>query len=355
MSIYIDKIMDIAISFDKKIMDIVDLDDNLLKNIYRARVEKIIKNQRIAFVNLGEEQGFLELTKNSSLKEQDEILVQVKKIKSEDKHVELSEEISLEGRFMIFFPGANFIKYSKRLTAEQKDKLKSFVKKENLKGILFRSNAQFDEEDILKEYNSLEELSENILSERNRRPTPKLLYKKDKLRSFLYSNKFENIITNDREIYRTYKNEFDVKFDKDFRIIYDPHILKDYKELFNKKIPLEKGGNIVIEQTEALWSIDVNSSGHRSYLNHEEQIYDINKKAAEEIARQIMLRNISGIVIVDALNMKSEENRQNLIEDYRRFFKDDKVFSKVYGYTALGLIEISRENRGYKLIDKLGE
>ncbi|MDO5041237.1 MAG: ribonuclease E/G [Peptoniphilus sp.] len=351
--IYIDKIMNVALNYHQKILDIVDLDDDLLNNIYRARIEKIIKNQRMAFVNLGEEQGFLELAKNSPLKEQDEVLLQVKKIKGDDKYVELSEEISLEGKAMIFFPERTFVKYSKKMTSEQKNRLWKLAREKNLRGVLFRSKAL--EEDILGEYSSLKKLSQDILSERGRRPTPKLLYKRDKLQSFLKAHESEKMITNDEDVYRAYKGDFDIQWDKNFRIIYNPQILKDYKDLFSKKIPLEEGGNIVIEQTEALCSIDINSSGYRSTLSNEEQIYHINKRAAEKIAEQVMLRNISGIIIVDALNMKSEKNNVNLLEDYRRFFKGDRVFSKVHGYTSLGLIEISRENRGYKLIDKLGE
>ncbi len=103
-TIYIDKNIDVAVNFDNKILDIMDLNDDILKNIYRARVEKILKNQKSAFVNLGEEYGFLELPGNCELREQDEILVQVKKIKGDDKYVELSAEISLEGEFIIFFP-----------------------------------------------------------------------------------------------------------------------------------------------------------------------------------------------------------------------------------------------------------
>ncbi|WP_019132642.1 ribonuclease E/G [Peptoniphilus obesi] len=352
--LYIDKNLKIAVKFDKKINELIDLDNSILNNIYRARVNKILKNQKIAFLSLEDQDVFMNIRKIDEIHENDEILVQVKKLAVEDKYAELSTELSLEGESIIYFiNGPKDIKFSKKISNNSRENLKKFARENNFSSLLFRSNAIFaEEEEIIAEYEKFKELEEHLKAQINLRPTPKLLYKKNPLESFLKNYK-EEIICNDMEIFKALKDGFNIKYDENFSLAYKKDFIEDYASLFAKKIELENGGNIIIEETFALTSIDVNASNFQSNKNKEKFIFELNLAAANEIYRQVTLRNISGIIIIDFVNMKSKTNKDKLLNHLRDKFKNDYTSSKVFGYTRLGLVEISRKSLGRQLINKL--
>lgn len=137
--------------------------------------------------------------------------------------------------------------------------------------------------------------------------------------------------------------------------LYD--IKKQLEQASAQKVWLKCGGYIIIEQTEALTSIDVNSgkciSKKSGEAAKEDTVYKVNSEAADEIARQIKLRNLSGIIIIDFINMKSEDNTQKLMSGLRHLFKNDKVTTTLIDITKLGLVEVTRKREGVTLLQAL--
>ncbi|WP_162799486.1 ribonuclease E/G [Peptoniphilus mikwangii] len=353
---YIDNDLKVAIYYDGKINRIQDLEESRIRDIYRGRVENIVHSMNAVFVNIGTENGYLNLEDiDGDIKVGDDILVQIKKIPEENKLVKLTMELSVDGKYIIYFPMEKFVKFSKNLNFEKKNELKKFAVKNNLRGVLFRTNANNAQTDeILEEYSELFDIGNKLIREKNLRPTPKLIYCKSGVEDFLRDNVVdEDVIINDIQLYNTYKNKYNLIYDKDFKIIYNREILEDYKKLFLKTVKLKSGANIVIEETAALSSIDVNTANFVGNLDFEDTIFKVNEEAAVEIARQIILRNISGIIIIDFIDMKTYSEKKKILKILQREFKKDFSRTVVYGFTKLNLVEISRKNLGVKLKNKL--
>lgn len=353
---YIDDNYRLIIEFNEnknKIESLYKYEDNeIMGNIYRGRVVNIIPAMNAAFVDIGfSENAYLSLKDaDKGIKEGEDILVEVKKLPQENKAPKVSMELSIRGRSLVYFPTGSFRKFSSKLSKSDRKRFEDF----EMEGVLIRTEAsEISSEDILREYEILKKTGEKILNEKNKRPTPKLIYREDNFKDYLKKNAGSSeIITNNVEIFKNLKEEFDIKYKEDFSIIYDKNILNAYNSLFDKKVELESGGNIVIEILESLTAIDVNTAsfvGKNGGKDFQDTIYKNNLEAACEIARQIRLRNISGIIIVDFIDMKNKENQEKIINYMKKIFKKDEVNVKVHGFTKLGLLEISRKNNGKML------
>ncbi|RVU54967.1 ribonuclease E/G [Anaerosphaera multitolerans] len=357
---YIDDFLKVAIKYEDDIKRIIDFDDSNLYSIYRGRVHKISKSMNCAFVDIGlDKYGYLELNDSiGDIKETDEILVQVKKIPEGDKAVKLTMEISFSGQQIVFFPQRKFLKFSRKLEESERKLLLKIAQENKMEGVLFRSGAKsFLGSDLVEEYINLKTNAEAVLREINLRPTPKLLYTKDKLSEFLNANYREGdkVIINSPKLYSLYSEKYNTVYKQGFKISYNPILFNKYKSLFQKKIELENGTNIIIERTEALCVIDVNSASYKGNLDFEDGILQVNLRAAKEVAKQIILRNISGIIVVDFISMKKEEHKRKLLSALKTYFNEDYSQTKVFGFTNLGLVEISRKNSGKELKKKIGD
>lgn len=350
---YIDDKFKLIVEHTNSINSIFDYEDIEIGNIYNARVDNIIKSMNAAFVDIGKsENAYLSLKDcNKKIVEGENILVAVKKVPQENKAIRLTMEISISGRYIILFPEKNFLKSSSKLLKEDIEQLKEL----NLKGVLFRTEAKDVETNlILKEYNELVQISNRLINNSNLIKDPKLLSENNHILDYLYKNAGnEKIIVNNKDLYKKLKDEFNVEYDNNFSILYNPYLLYDYKNLFDKKVELKNGGNIVIEETESLISIDVNTSSFIGKNSFEDTIYKNNLIAAKEVARQVKLRNLSGIILVDFVDMKNKEHKKILKETLIEEFKKDNIKTVVYGYTRLNLMEISRQNNGAHLKNKI--
>lgn len=345
-------------TLNDKIIEIFNYDDFLLDNIYLGRINNIEKSQEAIFVDIGEDKDvYLEYDEN--LNKLDSILVQIIR-ESDEKPAKVSREISISNEYFVIFPFEKFTKFSKKLSSQEvkkiKDKFKDFIKTKNF-GILFRTDAiNLSIEDFKTELLDLIDKSEKIKIESTRLPIPRLLYKINFLDNYIKNIQSDDkIITNDREIYERYSTK-NIKYEKDFSIIYNVKFLRDYKKFFKDEVKLEFGGEIVIENTKALCAIDVNSKDYNKiHKSYEDFLYTLNINAADEIVNQIICRNISGIIIIDFLKMKSKKNYMNLKTYVEELFQRDYSITLVYNFTKLGLLEISRKNYGIKLKDKIGD
>lgn len=331
--------------------------DDIFGNIYRARVENIVPSMRCAFINIGEgKKAYLNLKeeKNLSIKEGEEVIVQVKKAPLGDKGATVTLDYSLKGEYLVLLPKQDRVFISNKINSEKSSIIDEFLGDNKPEvGVIFRTKSVTAElNDLEVEYKSLLEDAKFISSQKNFLPTPKLIYKNSEIKNYLLDNYELNlpIYTNDKDVYnylRSFEKYKDfVIFKQDFSIFLDRKLNRDYLNLEKREIKLDNGSNIIIDKTEAITVIDVNSSKSKGNMSFEENIMETNKLASVEIAKQIRLRDISGIIIIDFINMKEKKNRESLLSFFKEELKLDNKNPNLHGYTSLGLVELSRKRQG---------
>lgn len=350
-------------------------DESLTGNIYKGRIENLVPGLNAAFVNIGTGKNailhFKDNTSISNYKRGIEILVQVIREASGDKGSRVSEEISLPGKYIVLLPKFNHIYISNKIKDEDTiDRLYNIAKniEGNGYGIIFRTEAEkIDDEVILEEYFYLKNLWDITSKRFEFIKPPELVFDS---RSFLNYVVREYLKSDIDKVYVNRKEDIDFIFEvlnqhigvnrdliqyseQDFRFIntLSNNMLKN----LDKKTLLPSGGYLYIESTEALTTIDVNTGSFTGELNKEETILKTNEEACLEIFKMIKLLNLSGIIIIDFINMKSNKNNQ-IIRDYiRELFKNDRVQNSIYDFTHLGLLEMSRAKKGKKLVNIIYE
>ena len=356
-------------------------------NIYLGRVENVLQGMQAAFVNIGEEKNtFMHIkdvipkvsnetgNKNELLSKYDikdyirvgmPILVQVKKDSTNKKGARVSTNISLPGRFVVLLPDTNFITISKKITDLNKRKeLQKIVQEELPKnyGAIVRTSAENkDIEFIKRDIKSLVKLWEliqenftNIKKEKNIEPT--LIYENEgiigKLLTDLIDQNLERIVTNDIEIHEKISNileqsganniKLELRKQANILDLYD--LQSQIEKAKSRKIWLRCGGFITIDKTEALTAIDVNSGKYIGGKDLEQTVYRVNREATIEIAKQLRLRDIGGIIIIDYIDMKKQENKDKIQKLLEQRLKFDRAKTQVEGFTKLDLMEMTRKH-----------
>ena len=289
------------------------------------------------------------------------ILVQILKEPIAAKGPRLSCELSLPGRFVVVTPFNNIIAVSRKIhSSEERKRLQKIIeaiKPKNL-GVIVRTAAEGKQtaelhEDLLSLQNTWHTIQHNLKSAV---APAKILSEQGKTTSILrdlLNEDFNRIVVNDRTIYndtKTYikkiaphKEEIVSHFNNDSSIFDSYGITKQVKAAFGKTVNLPSGAYLIIEHTEALHVIDVNS-GYKSVSNNQEQnALETNLEAAEEVARQMRLRDLGGIIIVDFIDMKLLENRKRLADSMDGFMKGDRAKHAVLPITKFGLMQITRQ------------
>lgn len=340
---------------------------SLVGNIYIGKIVKLLKPIRGAFVDIGlESYGYINYDEEMVLNS--EILVQVKKDKTEEKGVFLSKDISISNKGVVVLFNEKGIKFSKEIKDKEymkyiQNELRDFTEY----GIIIRTHADEYGVDTLK--NQIECLSDKY-TEIKRKLND---YNNDRL---LFSvSTFDRCITkyihNDVSIVSNVsykellsklnisdlKNDFikeHYNFEEDD--IFDIYgINKEISLLLKEEILLDNGIKLIINELKTMTVIDVNSGNYVKKLNSEDMYLKVNLEAAKDIARLLRLRNISGIIIVDFINMSSDKNKDILIEKLKCLLNKDKNRPKVHSITMLGLVEITRSKRTLSLQDNIYE
>jgi len=358
-----------AVLEEGKLVEIFSEDyESIAGNIYLGRIEKIIKNLDGAFVNIGTgKNAFLRLRevsksylknvlKAEELKEGMKILVQVKKDSTKMKGPQVTTRISLAGRYVVYFP-ANYAKgVSRRIPREEREKLLLFLSKVRKKGegIVIRTAAEgVDEEYMLEELENLREEWKRILNKFRRSRKPKVLREEPSVEEMILRDRLERetkkLYTNDKKLVerakqlsKVYKSSLEIKV-MDTDPFEELSLYKQMEEITKRIIHLRSGGFIVIDTTEAMTVIDVNTASNIRGKSHRDLILRTNLEAAVEIARQIRLRNIGGIIVVDFISMKDENDKKKVIEVLRRETKKDRSKVDILGFTRLELLEMTRK------------
>ena len=344
-------------------------------NIYLGKVKNIVLGMESAFVDIGENKNALihikdilpkasnitgnlyedtsKIKINKIIKPGEEIVVQVKKDCENQKGARVTKDIKLNGKLVIFMPYSKFITISQKIEKEEeKERLKKIVKEilPSEYGIIIRTAAENkNKEEIEKEIKKLISLWNDIQGKiekiKNKGNSPAKLYDSSgiigKIIVDLAENNLEKIYTNNKEISKEYP-----ELKEKIEIIEKP--LTKFEALnkikFNRKIWLKCGGFITIDEKEALTAIDVNSAKFTGKSDVEKTVLKVNMEASKEIAKQVRLRDIGGIIIVDFIDMLEETDR-NKIRDYIiECFKNDRSKVQVLEFTKLGLLEITRKH-----------
>lgn len=358
--------------------------DRLEGNIFLGIVENILPGMQAAFVNIGKEKNTFihirdvvpkisEVTGNKNenfgdynikdyLKVGMPIMVQVKKDSTNKKGARISMHISIPGRFIVLIPNEKFITLSQKIdNKEEREKLLSIVK-ENMPegyGAIIRTSAMGKEkEEIITDikrtvetYKNVEQAFEKAKQQKNLQP--KMIYKSEnvvqRLLTDLMDQDLYRICTNDEKEYNEISKRLKeanktIKLEMQANILDMYNIKNQLEELENRKIWLKCGGFITIDKTEALTAIDVNSGKYTGKKDLEQTIFTVNKEATIEIARQLRLRDIGGIIIIDYIDMQNKENEEKILELLRENLKKDRSKTQIVGFSKLNLLEMTRKH-----------
>lgn len=342
--------------------------------LYKAVVKNIVPAIKCAFVDIGtDKNAYMYLDSkfnNKSIKKGDELIVEVVKESIGTKGPKVTSAISIPGRYTVIQTIKNSIDISKKINnSEFESEIRSKLKKPEDVGIVIRTNA---EKVTIEEINSeIEELYctyKDVIKKGTFSNKPKLLYNSGgslgKVLRDILDETTERIIVNTEEDYITIKKILEalqevnsvVELHTDNISIMEYYgIEKEIGALRNNTLELACGGSIIIEKTEAMYVIDVNSGKNVRAGNIEKTAAITNLQAAEEIVRQIILRNLSGIIVIDFIDIDDLKIQQKIIYKLEEGFKSDKNKTIVYPFTELSLVQIARSRRGKSILEHMEE
>lgn len=355
-------------------------------NIYLGKITDILPGMQAAFVDIGDTQNaFLHIkdilpkasnktgNKNEDLNKYDikdyvkigmPVIVQVKKDKTGKKGAKVSTNLNISGKFVVIIPNSEFVTISQKI--ENNDEILRLTnivndcKIENY-GVIIRTSAinatkQEIKEDIQKViqiYQNIKNQSQYIIEENEN--IPSLLYEKGNIINRLLidvgNQGLDRIVVNDKDVYenvlellKKYNLNIDVKLIEQNSILDLYNLERQIEKISNRKVWLDCGGFITIDQTEALTAIDVNSGKFTGKENIEKTVLKVNSEATVEIAKQIRARDIGGIIIVDYIDMDNKEDEEIVQNLLLENLKKDRAKTQVVGFTKLHLLEMTRKH-----------
>lgn len=341
-------------------------------NIYAGRVADIVPGMQAAFIDYGDnKKGFIHfkdaipqidekvekpsMPSNTDirkvLKPNSKILIQIKKDCNEKKGAKVSTHISLPSKYIVFMPNTSIITISQKIEDKiQKDRLLNLMK-DNLpkgNGAVVRTLAQdVSDKEIIEDIKKISNKWNDIQSKYNKTQSGKLIYECESVaEKIVIDLKLDRIITNSKEIFENMKNisDAEVEFSKEENLLDMYDIEKQIEKSTERKIWLNCGGFITIDKTEALTAIDVNTGKFTGKKDLEATIFKVNKEATIEIAKQLRLRDIGGIIIIDYIDMKNEDNKNAIEVLLKEELKKDRAKTQVEGFTKLNLMELTRKH-----------
>lgn len=346
--------------------------DNLLGNIYVCKVDKIIDGMQAAFVDIGKEKrAFIsvkdalpkvdvvtekqrEIGKMSFvLNEGQTLLAQVKKEPTDEKGARISTHITLPGKYIVLMPDTNIITISQKIENEiERNRLKEIVKNnlEENYGAIVRTEAEDLEEELIQEdINDLIKLWQNIKYQYEKDDSIRLIYSGYEVADFivreLVDKNTDKLYVNDAKIFEKIKTKLsaiEVEFYEE-DLLEKFGLITEYSKIEDRKVWLKCGGQIVIDKTEALTAIDVNSEKCIGKKDLETTIFKVNSEAAVEIMRQLRLKDIGGIIVIDFIDMKEEEHKEKILEIMKKEAKKDRSIVSIHEFTKLNLVEMTRK------------
>lgn len=290
------------------------------------------------------------------------LLVQIAKEPISTKGPRLTTELSITGRFMVLIPFGNKISISQKIkSTEEKIRLRQLITSIKPKGfgIIVRTSAEGKKvAELINEMRTLVEAWQNAIAKMQRSTPPSLIYEEESravsvIRD-IFNPSFESVYVNDAEVFEQIQNYISLiapenkesvkLYSKDIPIFDHFNITRQIKSAFGKTVSFKSGAYLIIEHTEALHVIDVNS-GNRSKASQDQETnaLEVNLRAADEIARQLRLRDMGGIIVVDFIDMAKAEHRQQLLEHMRDNMSKDRARHNILPLSKFGLMQITRQ------------
>ena len=350
-------------------------------NIYIGVVKDIVKGMQAAFVDIGIEKNSLIHLKdilekkdqkkektsfhediNTVIKPNQKLLVQIKKDSNEKKGARISTHINLPGKYIVLMPNTDIITISQKIESEaEQERLKKLVSENISKGngAVIRTSAEGKEKEIIEDIKHVESKWEKIVkdSQDENQKIPRQVYKSEdiveKMLMDLANKGISQVIVNDSIDYneiskiksenQEYKNlSITVKSEESIFDIYD--LEQQIQKITNRKIWLKCGGFITIDKTEALTAIDVNTGKYTGNKTMEDTVFKVNKEATIEIAKQLRLRDIGGIIIIDYIDMQEEKDKKAIEDLLKEELRKDRSKTQLEGFTKLDLMEMTRKH-----------
>jgi ribonuclease E len=362
-------------------------------NIYIGRVQNVLPGMEAAFVDIatpknavlyrgdvqydpadvdvkGKNPRIEDILKNRQL-----IICQVTKNPIGHKGARLTQEVSLPGRFVVLIPNSKTYGISKRLTDNVRKRLRGILDrvKPDEHGLIVRTAAETATEEelradmtiLLDQWNEIAAKAANIQK-------PTLLYREPELAVRVireeFNAEYRGVVIDDERLHHEVKSYvaafnpelagrieyYDVE-QNGLSLFERQHIHEQVHKALDRKVWLPSGGSLIIEHTEALTVIDVNTGKNVGKSNLEETVFHNNVEAAEEIAKQLRLRDIGGIIVIDFIDMEIRDNRAKVVEVFRNALARDKTRSQVFDITELGLVEMTRKRIGEGLLTEFSE
>ena len=361
-------------------------------NVYRGRVQNVLPGMEAAFVDIGIPKNAVlyrgdvrydkeDIEGGTSqqpriedvLKAGQTILCQVTKNPIGAKGARLTQEVSLPGRFAVLVPNSSAFGISKRLGDNERRRLRRIIDevKPTGHGMIVRTAAEgVSAEELQRDVTTLVDQWNAIESEAKKSNAPGLLYREPDLAVRILreelNSEYRGVVIDDRALYEQVRDyvtavspelaERVEYYDTDAEglpIFERYHVHEQLHKALDRKVWLPSGGSLIIERTEALTVIDVNTGKNVGKTNLEETVFRNNLEAAEEVARQLRLRDIGGIIVIDFIDMEVRENRDKVAAALRNALSRDKTRTQVFDISELGLVEMTRKRVSEGLLETL--
>ena len=356
-------------------------------NIYLGRVQNVLPGMEAAFIDIttpknavlyrGDVQAKGSENRSTKieqlLKPKQTILCQVTKNPIAHKGARLTQEVSLPGRFVVLVPNSDTYGISKRLPDKERKRLRKILDRVKPKGagIIVRTAAEnVTEDEIVNDVKRLADQWAAIEKLANNSGAPALLYREPEMAVRVireeFSKEYRGIVIDDRALYEDVKSYVESitpaladrvqYYDRDaepLSLFERHHVAEQLRKAVDSKVWLPSGGSLIIEQTEALTVIDVNTGKNVGKSSLEETVYRNNLEAAREVARQLRLRDVGGIIVIDFVDMEIKKNRDEVVRVFREALAQDKTRTQVFDISELGLVEMTRKRIGEGLVESL--
>ena len=347
----------------------------LVGNIYMGRVARVLPGMQSAFIDIGlERAAFLHVADiwenregakpiEKVLAEGQPVLVQVVKDPIGSKGARLSTQVSLAGRLLVYLPHDSHIGISQRIEdeggrAQLRERLKELLPADEKGGFILRTLAEAASEDELRaDLGYLRNLWSALRERSQGAKAPQILYQDLSLAQRVLRDMVSagtgRVLVDSRENFQKlaafaqgYMPQLVGRIEHytGERPLFELYNVEDEIErALSRRVDLKSGGYLIIDQTEAMTTIDVNTGGYVGSRNFDDTIFKTNLEAAQAIARQLRLRNLGGIIVLDFIDMQSEEHRTAVLEEFKRALARDRSRITVNGFTGLGLVEMTRK------------